>query len=134
MADNLLDDANAINQIQDVNRRLKGDKPVLDPIDRIRQGFQQLRVEDRTAPGYPGAFLYGGQNFGDFINPLGADMRFLNIPIDRPGEGGPRPAQRADLNNPLSMQLGIRSLIPNYQHRLYINSLGYGPLSQLGRR
>lgn len=50
--------------------------PPLSPVERVKRGFEATRVADRTAPGYPGAFL----GTGDVFDP--AQRQFLKVPVD----------------------------------------------------
>lgn len=77
--------------------------PSLPPAERVKRGFEATRVIDRTAPGYPGAFLYSGQVFDP------AQHRFLGVPMDTGGTSsiwrtGPSYSQK------LADKLGSRDL------------------------
>jgi hypothetical protein len=94
----------------------------LDPADRVKRGFQRLRVEDRTAPGYPGAFLYSGSPFGDFRR-QGTDTGFLRTPLEGTYDMPDNPFDPRSESNPMAVALGIKDIksqMEEYNKRLAV--------------
>jgi hypothetical protein len=79
-----------------------------DPRERIPASFAATRIEDRTGPGRPGSFLDTGE-WGMSHNIGGSPYNTPkpDLTYDRRYAVQPKPE---DLRNPLSMDLGIRSI------------------------